>query len=52
MTLSGSRLVVTDAGGRTETTLPDDQAILAAYQTYFGVELDRLPVGPPTVATV
>jgi N-hydroxyarylamine O-acetyltransferase len=52
VTLSGSRLVVTDASGRTETTLPDEQAILAAYRTYFGVELDRLPVGPPTVATV
>lgn len=51
VTLSGSRLTVTEAGERTETTLPDD-AVLAAYRTYFGMELARPPVGPPTVTTV
>ncbi|MBN6034877.1 arylamine N-acetyltransferase [Amycolatopsis sp. 195334CR] len=42
-TLSGDRLITTVAGERTEETLADDTAILAAYRTRFGVELDRVP---------
>jgi len=42
ITLSGNDLIVTAAGGRTETTLPDDE-LLAAYRKHFGIELDRVP---------
>lgn len=52
VTLSGSRLFVTEGGERTESVLADDQAVLAAYRTYFGMALDRLPVGPPTVTAI
>ncbi len=52
MTLSGSRLFVTEAGKRTETTLDGDDAILAAYRKYFGMELARPPVSPPTVTVI
>lgn len=52
VTLSGNRLFVTEAGERTETTLADDQAVLGAYRTYFGMELERVPAGPPTVTTI
>jgi N-hydroxyarylamine O-acetyltransferase len=52
VTLSGSRLFVTEAGERTETTLDGDDAILAAYRKYFGMELARPPVSPPTVTII
>jgi N-hydroxyarylamine O-acetyltransferase len=43
VTLSGDRLTVTDGGERTESTLPSDEEILAAYRTHFGMDLDRVP---------
>lgn len=52
ITLSGRTLVRTNAGGRLETDLPDDDAVLAAYREHFGIVLDRVPVvkfPPPPV---
>ena len=46
ITLSGDRLIETVGAERTETTLPENE-LLAAYQRYFGITLDRLPT-PPT----
>ena len=44
VTLSGNRLIRTIGDNRTETVLPDDDAILGAYWTSFGFELNRVPV--------
>lgn len=44
VTLSGTRLVRTEHGRRTEQELAGDAAVLAAYRTHFGIELDRVPV--------
>jgi N-hydroxyarylamine O-acetyltransferase len=43
VTLSGHRLIRTDAGTRTERELPSDDAVLAAYREYFGISLERVP---------
>ena len=43
LTLAGRTLVRTDGDTRTETPLPDDDAVLAAYREHFGIELDRVP---------
>jgi N-hydroxyarylamine O-acetyltransferase len=43
LTLAGHTLISTEDGRRTEVVLDDDEA-LEAYRTWFGVELDRLPV--------
>lgn len=48
ITLSGTRLITTVAGERTETMLADDDAVRDAYRTHFGFELDRLPTPPET----
>ncbi|MFF2375533.1 arylamine N-acetyltransferase [Streptomyces xiamenensis] len=45
VTLSGNRLTRTDHLGRRTEDLPDEAAVLAAYRTYFGVELTHAP--PP-----
>ncbi|WP_432044033.1 arylamine N-acetyltransferase family protein [Streptomyces cadmiisoli] len=42
ITLSGRRLVVTEAGISRDTELPDG-AVLKAYQEHFGIVLDRVP---------
>lgn len=44
ISLSGSTLIRTAGDSRTEQELPDDDAVLAAYQDLFGVRLDRVPV--------
>jgi N-hydroxyarylamine O-acetyltransferase len=44
VTISGNRLIHTVGDERTETVLPDDAAVLDAYRTTFGFELDRVPV--------
>lgn len=50
VTLSGNRrLIRTTTAGREERVLDDDQ-VLDAYRTHFGVDLDRAPT-VPTVAT-
>ncbi|GAA2748672.1 arylamine N-acetyltransferase [Kitasatospora cinereorecta] len=43
ITLSGSRLIRTSAGGEREERVLTDPESLAAYRAHFGVELDRLP---------
>ncbi|HTJ70792.1 MAG TPA: arylamine N-acetyltransferase [Actinospica sp.] len=44
ITLAGRRLITTTRGGvRSEDELEDDAQILAAYSTYFGLTLDRVP---------
>ncbi len=43
VTLSGSKLITTVGDERTEIELESDGAILGAYLTIFGVELDRVP---------
>jgi N-hydroxyarylamine O-acetyltransferase len=43
ITLSADKLIRTVDGERHETVLPDDDTILAAYRTHFGIELDRVP---------
>ncbi|WP_433872401.1 arylamine N-acetyltransferase family protein [Saccharopolyspora sp. CA-218241] len=45
VTLSGTRLVRTEHGERTERTLTEDEA-LATYREVFGMPLDRLPADP------
>lgn len=52
VTLAGNRLIHTTGGVRTETDLPDDAEVLAAYREHFGIVLDRLPAEPnaPVVA--
>ncbi|MFF4408339.1 arylamine N-acetyltransferase [Streptomyces sp. NPDC001404] len=42
VTLSGRKLVITDASGRLERTLAEDE-VLGAYRKYFGIALDRVP---------
>jgi N-hydroxyarylamine O-acetyltransferase len=43
VTLSGRRLITTTADGRHEIALGDDNDVLAAYRTVFGIELDQAP---------
>lgn len=43
VTLKESRLISTVRGARSETALPDDDAILAAYRDHFGLVLDTAP---------
>ncbi|MEU4428003.1 arylamine N-acetyltransferase [Actinoplanes sp. NPDC024001] len=43
ITISGRKLIRTGAGGRTETPLEGDEAVLRAYREHFGVVLDRVP---------
>jgi N-hydroxyarylamine O-acetyltransferase len=43
ISISGRRLIRTEAGQRVEEDLPDDQAVLAAYRDHFGIELNRVP---------
>ncbi len=42
VTLSGTRLIVTENGARTETSLSEGAA-LDAYRERFGIVLDRIP---------
>ncbi|GAA0944140.1 arylamine N-acetyltransferase [Actinocorallia libanotica] len=44
VTLSGAKLITTEHGVRSENVLPDDDAVLAAYRSRFGIALDRVPV--------
>ncbi|MGF1430240.1 arylamine N-acetyltransferase family protein [Kitasatospora sp. LaBMicrA B282] len=46
ITLKGNQL--SSAAGKTRSSeeLPDDAAVLAAYKTHFGFDLDRLPSAP------
>lgn len=46
ITLAGNRLIETTRDTRSERELPDDEAILRAYRTHFGIELDRTPTVP------
>jgi N-hydroxyarylamine O-acetyltransferase len=43
VTLSGRKVVTTDAVGRQEKELGDDAEVLAAYRELFGIEVDRVP---------
>lgn len=43
VTLSGDRLITTEGGERTERSLSGNAEILAAYRTYFDINLDRVP---------
>jgi N-hydroxyarylamine O-acetyltransferase len=43
VTLSDRLLIETRNGERTETELTDDGEVLAAYQAYFGIRLERVP---------
>lgn len=43
VTLSGQRLITTVENQRTETVLEGNEAVLDAYRTIFGIELDRVP---------
>ena len=43
ISLSGSTLIRTSGGSRTEGQLPSDDAVLAAYREHFGIALDRVP---------
>jgi N-hydroxyarylamine O-acetyltransferase len=43
VSLSGRTLIETSDATRTETALPTDEAVLAAYTTHFGITLDRVP---------
>lgn len=49
ITLSGTRLITTIGGRRTETELDGDAAVLAAYRELFGMTLDRVPTLEVTV---
>jgi N-hydroxyarylamine O-acetyltransferase len=44
ITLAGRLLIRTDGGERVETNLDSDDDVLGAYEKYFGVPLDRVPV--------
>jgi N-hydroxyarylamine O-acetyltransferase len=46
ISISGSTLIVTRAGSRTERELPSGAALFAAYQDHFGIRLDRVPATP------
>jgi N-hydroxyarylamine O-acetyltransferase len=43
VTLAGRRLIETVGADRTERELVADADVLTAYQTYFGIQLDRVP---------
>ena len=43
-TIAGRQLILTEAGERTETALESDYEVLAAYERWCGVTLDRVPV--------
>ena len=43
ISISGRRFIRTSAGQRFEADLPDDEAVLDAYQDHFGIELTRVP---------
>lgn len=43
VTLSDRRLIRIDGGQRHEHTLATEAEVLAAYRTYFGIVLDRVP---------
>jgi N-hydroxyarylamine O-acetyltransferase len=43
ISLSGSTLIRTSGGTRTEQELVTDEGILAAYRDHFGILLDRVP---------
>ena len=47
VTISGNRLIRTVGDERTETELDGDAAVLDAYRTLMGFELDRVPVIEP-----
>jgi N-hydroxyarylamine O-acetyltransferase len=52
ISISGRRLIRTEAGQRIEQNLPDDQAVLAAYRDHFGIGLGSVPepaAGPDLV---
>ncbi|MEO3784054.1 arylamine N-acetyltransferase [Actinocorallia sp. B10E7] len=44
VTLSGTKLITAEGDARTETVLPDDASVLAAYRDHFGLVLGRVPV--------
>jgi N-hydroxyarylamine O-acetyltransferase len=44
ITLADHVLIATDGSERTETTLTSDEDVLAAYQSQFGMILERVPV--------
>jgi len=46
VTLSDRTLVQTTGGQRQEHTLTSDAEVLAAYQTWFGIVMDRVPDRP------
>jgi N-hydroxyarylamine O-acetyltransferase len=46
VSISGRMLIQTQDGIRTEQQLDTDDALLAAYQDHFGVELSRVPDNP------
>ena len=47
VSISGRTLIRTGADGRRETTLGDDEAVLAAYREEFGMELPAVPRARP-----
>ena len=51
VTLSGRQLIETRDGDRQTRTLAGDDEVLAAYRTYFGIALDRVPGVPRPAAT-
>lgn len=46
ITLSGRTLTETANGNRSERLLGSDAEVLAAYQTHFGIALERIPADP------
>lgn len=46
ITLRDRKLVVVDGGDKQVLELADDQAVLDAYRTHFGISLHRLPGAP------
>jgi N-hydroxyarylamine O-acetyltransferase len=47
ITLSGRTLIRTVNGERRERDLTDDEQVLDAYRTWFGIDLDRVPEVAP-----
>jgi N-hydroxyarylamine O-acetyltransferase len=43
VTLSGDKLIYTEAGRRREQVLESETEILRAYRRYFGMKLEELP---------
>jgi N-hydroxyarylamine O-acetyltransferase len=43
VTINGRNAITTAADGRHERALTGDDEVLAAYRSYFGIELDRVP---------